>query len=809
MRFSAKSESESTWTPVATSPHIDSGPLHETMSVPHFASNMPRGSSPPVPTLSGLDILAVDMTYLVKKIQNLSHLGIEDSNIRLPKICVVGDQSTGKSSVIEAISEIKVPRSDGTCTRCPLEINLSESEADQPWRCVVYLSYRYMFDPSKLVKGTDARKIDRLGPWAQPEGNITENNLFHTVTDRRNLEETIRWAQCATLNPSQDWKDFVPGRNVGTPETIQVKFSPNVVRLDVSGPGYPTLSFFDLPGVINQPEVDEERYLVFLVERLVKKYVREESCIVLLAMTMTNDATNSSAARIIRDIKNAKERTLGVLTKPDRVTSQHEDLAQWIEILDGTKFQLGHGYFVVKNNPDPTVEHAIAREQERDFFTGTFWGGYLAPFQDRFGVPRLQVALSNVLMEKIKKCLPSITYQIDEKALRIDLELKTLPDPPTDNVQHIVLESVIKLGLRIESIFTGGPGSSSMQKFWNEIVTDFQKALAVTRPTMQTYASLDPDDLAEKGTDNETLPGLSPSRLKRKAMALDQRPETKVEGQPRPIPASMYQTGYFESWKSTARSISLDEVRQVKQETNQVGIPNQVNPGAVESLKKDSVQHWEGIAKDFAKALLGIVKRVLFTTLDEVIVNHRQTEMYRELHRIIERFLNQIQGSYLEEISAYSRMEYDRPFTMAEQAHEEAMKKAKSALVRGRNRTRAKHWLAMRNLSEDLIDKVEAELGPDPYAKELEMVAVSDIDCGIMTVYANPTKSSRGYYEVASARFLDVICLIAESKLRTKCRNELIQVINGDLRANCGYSDTRQGVQTTNVSLQAWNAVLS
>lgn len=698
----------------------DSMSFSQFSPIPSTTVSMPRGSSPSGTAPSGLDILTVEMKNLVKKIQNLSHLGIEDSNIRLPKICVVGDQSTGKSSIIEAISEIKVPRSDGTCTRCPLEINLSESEADEPWKCVVYLSYRYIFDPTKAFK-----KVDRLGPWARPENKPTENELFCTVTDRDRLEETIRWAQFATLNPSQNPEDYVPGRNAGTPRTNQVKFSPNVVRLDISGPKFPTLSFFDLPGVINQPEVAEEKYLVSLVEKLVKKYVSEESCIVLLALTMTNDATNSSAARIIGDVKNANERTLGVLTKPDQVASRHESLAQWIEILDGTKFQVGHGYYVVMNDPDPTVEHAKAREDERKFFAGVYWGWELSAFRDRFGVPRLQSALSNVLMDQIKKCLPSIIYQIDNKAQRIDAELKTLPDPPTENVQHIVLECVIKLGSRIESIFTGGPGSDMVQKYWSEIVTDFQKALAVTRPTMQTIASSDTDNLMETVNDLENVSGVSPLRLKRRAVVLDPRPEPKVESRPRST--SMYATTYFATWKSAAHSIQLDEVRRVKQENNLVGIPNQIDPGAVEKLKKDSVAHWEGIAKDFAKALLAIIKKVLFITLDEVVLNHRQTEMYRELHRIIETFLFQIQTDYLNDISAYARMEHDRPFTLAEQAHEEAMKRAKIALLRGRNRTRAKHLLGLKDLSEEYLEKAETWLGPDPYAQEIEMVAVSDV----------------------------------------------------------------------------------
>lgn len=62
-------------------------------------------------------------------------------------------------------------------------------------------------------------------------------------------------------------------------------------------------------------------------------------------------------------------------------------------------------------------------------------------------------------------------------------------------------------------------------------------------------------------------------------------------------------------------------------------------------------------------------------------------------------------------------------------------------------------------------------------------------------------KSSRGYYEVASARFLDVVCLIAESKLRTKCRDELIHVINDKLRVNSGYPEACCGFPTTNTIL--------
>ena len=38
-------------------------------------------------------------------------------DIDLPQIAVIGNQSAGKSSLIEAISGITLPREAGTCTR--------------------------------------------------------------------------------------------------------------------------------------------------------------------------------------------------------------------------------------------------------------------------------------------------------------------------------------------------------------------------------------------------------------------------------------------------------------------------------------------------------------------------------------------------------------------------------------------------------------------------------------------------------------------------------------------------------------------
>ena len=56
----------------------------------------------------GVEILGRGVRELVQAIQDLRHIGIEDLVLPLPKIVVVGDQSTGKSSLIEGIRRVSL-----------------------------------------------------------------------------------------------------------------------------------------------------------------------------------------------------------------------------------------------------------------------------------------------------------------------------------------------------------------------------------------------------------------------------------------------------------------------------------------------------------------------------------------------------------------------------------------------------------------------------------------------------------------------------------------------------------------------------
>ena len=58
---------------------------------------------------------------LLEKIDKLFASGVGE-HIALPQIVVVGDQSSGKSSVLEGLTSLPFPRDSGLCTRFATQI---------------------------------------------------------------------------------------------------------------------------------------------------------------------------------------------------------------------------------------------------------------------------------------------------------------------------------------------------------------------------------------------------------------------------------------------------------------------------------------------------------------------------------------------------------------------------------------------------------------------------------------------------------------------------------------------------------------
>ena len=71
-----------------------------------------------------------DIRPILDVVDSLRTLGISSEGVKLPTIVVVGDQSHGKSSVLESLAGIDLPRGMGVVTRVPLILRLQSADRE-------------------------------------------------------------------------------------------------------------------------------------------------------------------------------------------------------------------------------------------------------------------------------------------------------------------------------------------------------------------------------------------------------------------------------------------------------------------------------------------------------------------------------------------------------------------------------------------------------------------------------------------------------------------------------------------------------
>ena len=91
--------------------------------------------------LNNIDSKDNELENIFNTIEKIRMIAGEDDKLKLPQICVIGLQSSGKSSLLGAISGIEFPTDTKTCTKCPIVINLRKGPKttikinDQPIEC--------------------------------------------------------------------------------------------------------------------------------------------------------------------------------------------------------------------------------------------------------------------------------------------------------------------------------------------------------------------------------------------------------------------------------------------------------------------------------------------------------------------------------------------------------------------------------------------------------------------------------------------------------------------------------------------------
>lgn len=342
---------------------------------------------------------------LIDLIDRLRQLGLEQ-DVSLPSIAVVGDQSSGKSSVLEALSGVQLPRGAGIVTRCPLELRMKSCRPDGRWRGRI----RY-----------------------QPQGRDFDNDeddfgVDEDIDDPNEIETRVRTAQNLLAGPDRG-------------------ISSARITLDIFCPDVPDLTLIDLPGITRLVIGGQNEGISQQIRNMIREYIRNDATIILAVVPANVDIATTEALQMAREVDREGKRTLGVVTKPDLVDpgAEHE----LIEVISNARYQLQRGYTLVKCRGQAAINSGIslreALAEERNYFASH---PHLSEIPEAtLGMTNLSRRLTSVLVEHIKEHLPALKTEVRDKQEKVNRELAKIGEglPSSRGEMMMVLTKALQM----------------------------------------------------------------------------------------------------------------------------------------------------------------------------------------------------------------------------------------------------------------------------------------------------------------------------------------------------------------------------
>ncbi|KAJ3082026.1 dynamin-like GTPase mgm1 [Quaeritorhiza haematococci] len=266
------------------------------------SGNRSNGMPPPEEDLMVLTKKLIEVRNLLKTVDTST------TNLKLPSIVVIGSQSSGKSSVLEAIVGHEfLPKGSNMVTRRPIELTLIHT----PNTREEYGEFPQL-------------GLGKVHDFKQVQKTLTDLNL--AVSD----------SECVSSQP---------------------------IELRVYSPNVPDLTLIDLPGYIalhnrHQPAILKEK-----IAELCESYIREPN-IILAVCAADVDLANSEALRASRKVDPMGVRTIGVITKMDLVEPDNG-----VKVLKNNDYPLNLGYVgvVCKSSAAKNSSTALIRAEDAYF----------------------------------------------------------------------------------------------------------------------------------------------------------------------------------------------------------------------------------------------------------------------------------------------------------------------------------------------------------------------------------------------------------------------------------------------------------
>ncbi|KAK5173716.1 uncharacterized protein LTR77_002397 [Saxophila tyrrhenica] len=338
------------------------------------------------------DFQSDEQRSILDTVSQIRKCGLE-AVLPLPQIVVCGSQSSGKSSVLEALTEVPFPRNDNLCTRFATEITLRRAPVD---------ALRLSIIPDEGRNAADTAKV---------------TGFSETIEDFSELPSIISKA-AAIMGISSGGEDS----DANSPTQA---FSKDILSFVIEGTSRPQLTVVDVPGLIQNVTKGVSEQDKAMVAEITDYYIRQRRTICLAVTQASDDYANQPILTKVRAVDPEGNRTLGVITKPDRLPPGSGTQDAFIALARNEDVFFKLGWHVVKNREYEESHFSI---EERNASEARFFrtSNFQTLPSDCCGIDSLRVRLSGLLFDHVKRELPNLRRDLDAALAETDAELDKL-----------------------------------------------------------------------------------------------------------------------------------------------------------------------------------------------------------------------------------------------------------------------------------------------------------------------------------------------------------------------------------------------
>jgi hypothetical protein len=330
-----------------------------------------------------------DHAKILKALDQLRGLGVGQGRSvdSLPQIIVCGSQSSGKSSVLDAITGIPFPKKKKTCTRYKIRVT--------------------------ILRKPEVRATMTIVPdSSRPKGEVEMLEGFDKELNSGDLHRSM-----PTAISDANKLIFAGSRQDKT-------WTNDTLSILITGPDKHDLQLLDLPGLIQVDQKSEGA--IKMVRKMVEDEMKNPHSIVLAVTRAMDDTENLGVLQMCKEHNIDSGRTLGVLTMPDRAGSEAYTCTRRVNGLDEEfKKNFPFEWHVLFNGSeeDRNTPGYDRDRKEREFLDMEPWSLISA---NKKGIDKLRRLLSSLLFNVAKRELPKLHQSMVDRRISREEELDSL-----------------------------------------------------------------------------------------------------------------------------------------------------------------------------------------------------------------------------------------------------------------------------------------------------------------------------------------------------------------------------------------------